>query len=76
AEQLKEAGMPGNKALELSMNAYKGANLEVETQRIAIKGLKEREQTLGGKRSSHKTTEAANLSGPETIAAVKREHGK
>ena len=76
AQQLKEAGIPGDEALEISLNAYKGANLKVETQRIAIKGLKEREQTLGGKRSSHKTTEAANLSGPETIAAVKREHGK
>ncbi len=75
AEQLKEAGMSGDKALELSANAYKGANLEVETQRIAIKGLRSRSQTLSGKRSSHKTTEVVNLSGPETVAAVKRRYG-
>lgn len=76
AQQLKEAGIPGDKALEFSYNAYKGANLAVETQRNVIKGLKKREQTLGGKRVSHKATEAANLTGPETIAAVKRRHGK
>lgn len=76
ARQLKEAGIPGDEALELSMNAYMGANLKVETQRNVIKGLKEREQTLGGKRVSHKATEAANLTGPEVIAEVKRRHGK
>jgi len=76
AQQLKEAGMSGADALKFSMNAYKGANLEVETQRNVIKGLKKREQTLGGKRVSHKATEAADLTGPETIAAVRREHGK
>ena len=76
AQQLKEAGMPGNKALEVSMNAYKGANLSVETQRNVIKELKKREQTLGGKRVSHEATEAANLTGAETVAAIKREHGR
>jgi len=76
AQQLKEAGMPGDKALEFSLNAYKGANLAVETKRNTIKELKKREQTLGGKRVSHKATEAANLTGPEVIAEVKRRHGK
>ena len=76
AEQLKQAGMPGNKALEFSYNAYKGANLEVETKRVAIKGLRKRSQTLRGKSVSHEATEASNLTGPETIAEVKRRHGK
>ena len=76
AQQLKETGMSGAKALEFSLNAYKGANLKVETQRNVIKDLKKREQTLGGKRVSHEATEAANLTGPETVAEVKRRHGK
>lgn len=73
---LKEAGMSGKAALDYSLNAYKGANLKIETQRSVIKELKKREQTLGGKRVSHETTEAANLTGPEVIAEVKRSYGK
>lgn len=77
ATAIQQAGvMSGDKALEFAMNAYKGANLATETKRNAIKGLKEREQTLGGKRVSHKATEAADLTGPETIAEVRRRHGK
>lgn len=76
AERLKEAGMSGAKALEFSLNAYKGANLKVETQRNVIKELKKREQMLGGKRVSHEATEATNLTGADTVAAVKREWGK
>ena len=76
ATQLKKAGMSGAKALDFSMNAFIGANLKVETQRNVIKDLKKREQTLGGKRVSHEATEAANLTGPETVAEVKRRHGK
>lgn len=73
---LKEAGMSGKAALDYSLNAYKGANLKIETKRSVIKELKKREQTLGGKRVSHETTEAANLTGPEVIAEVKRSYGK
>ena len=73
---LKEAGMSGKAALDYSLNAYKGAKLKIETQRSVIKELKKREQTLGGKRVSHETTEAANLTGPEVIAEVKRSYGK
>ena len=76
AQQLKEAGMPGDKALEVSLNAYKGANLVTETKRSVIKGLKKREQTLGGKRVSHDVTAAADMTGPEIVAEVKRRHGK
>lgn len=76
AQQLKEAGMPGDKALEFSLNAFKGANLKVEATRNVIKGLKKREQTLGGKRVSHEATEAANLTGAQVVAEVKRRHGK
>lgn len=75
AEQLKEAGMPGDKALELSMNAYKGANLSVETKRNVIKDLKKREQTLGGKRVSHEVAETGNLTGPQILQAVAKKHG-
>lgn len=75
AEQLKEAGMPGDKALEFSLNAFKGAHLKVETQRNVIKDLKKREQTLGGKRVSHEATEAANLTGPQVLQEVARKHG-
>jgi len=73
---LKEAGMSGKAALDFSLNAYKGANLKIETKRSVIKELKKREQTLSGKRVSHETTEAANLTGPEVIAEVKRSYGK
>ena len=75
ALQLKEAGMPGDEALEFSLNAYKGANLTVETKRNVIKGLKKREQTLGGKRVSHETTGTGNLTGPQVLQAIARKHG-
>ncbi len=75
AEQLKEAGMPGDKALELSLNAYKGANLSVETKRNVIKDLKKREQTLGGKRVSHEVEATNDLTGPQILQAVARKHG-
>ncbi|MCP5019651.1 MAG: hypothetical protein GY938_30860 [Ketobacter sp.] len=76
AQVLKEAGMPGDKALEFSLNAYKGANLATETKRSVIKGLKDREQTLGGKRIGHRATEAVELNPEETIEAIRRRHGK
>ena len=78
AQQLKEAGMPGDEALELSLNAYKGANLAVETKRNVIKGLKKNEQMLGGRRSSHEGVAEGggkDLSGAEVIQEVARRHG-
>lgn len=75
AQQLKEAGMPGDEALELSLNAYKGANLGVETKRNVIKDLKKREQTLSGKRVSHEVAETGDLTGPQILQAVARKHG-
>lgn len=78
AHQLKEAGMPGDKALEFSLNAYKGAHLAIETKRNVIKDLKTREQKLGGKRVSHEVVDGNHgkeLSGPEVIAEVARRHG-
>lgn len=76
AEQLKEAGMPGDKALEFSLNAYKGAHLTVETKRNVIKDLKKREQTLGGKRVSHEVATTGDLTGPQILQAVARKHGR
>lgn len=75
AEQLKRAGMPGDEALELSLNAYKGANLSVETKRNVIKDLKKREQTLSGKRVSHEVAATDDLTGPQILQAVARKHG-
>lgn len=76
AEQLKEAGMPGDEALELSLNAYKGANLSVETKRNVIKDLKKREETLSGKRVSHEVAATGDLTGPQILQAVARKHGR
>lgn len=75
AQQLKEAGISGDEALEFSLNAYKGANLSVETKRNVIKDLKKREQTLGGRRVSHEVVEAGKLTGPQVLQAVARKHG-
>lgn len=77
ATQLKQAGMPGDKALELSLNAYKGAHLATEIGRKTIRDLKLREQKLGGKRTSHEVGGGVGkeLSGPEAIVEVARRHG-
>lgn len=78
ANQLKQAGMSDDQALEISLNAYKGQHLAVETKRNVIKELKKNEQRLGGKRTSHETVvggDGKELSGPEVIKEVARRHG-
>ena len=77
AHQLKQAGMPGDKALEFSLNAYKGSHLATEIGRKTIRDLKLREQKLGGKRTSHEVAGGGGvaLSGPDVVAEVARRHG-
>lgn len=77
AMQLKEAGMPNDQALEVSLNAYKGQHLATQTKRNVIKELKKNEQRLGGKRTSHETSNGNGepLSGPDLIQEVARRHG-
>ena len=76
AVQLREAGIPNDKALEFSFNAYKGAHLATETKRNVIKGLKKQEQKLGGKRVSHEASSKGDLTGPQVLQAVARKHGQ
>lgn len=71
----KKAGMDFDKAMSVSLNAYKGENLAKDVQRNVIKDLKSREKKLSGKRTTQEST-AVVSSGPDVIREVARRAGK
>jgi len=75
AEVLYGKGMDFDDAMSISLNAYKGKNLAADVKREFIKDLKKHETKLGGKRTTHESTNVA-LSGPEVIREVARRAGK
>jgi len=75
AEILYGKGMDFDDAMSISLNTYKGKNLTADVKREFIKDLKKHESKLGGKRTTHESTNVA-LSGPEVIREVARRAGK
>jgi hypothetical protein len=72
---LKAGGMDFDKAMSVSLNAFKGKNLAKDIHRKVVKDLKSKERRLGGKRITHET-KMETLSGPDVIRQIARKHGK
>ena len=75
AMSLKQTGMNFDKALEVSLDAYKGKNLANEVKRSVIKGLKKNETRLSGKHTSHESHKISDY-GPDVIKEVARRAGR
>lgn len=75
AMSLKQTGMNFDKALKVSLDAYKGKNLANEVKRSVIKGLKKNETRLSGKHTSHESHKIEDY-GPDVIREIARRAGK
>ena len=75
ARTLKGTGMDFDTALSVSLNAFKGKNLESDVKRNLIKDLKKKEKRLSGKRTSHDSG-TKEMTGPEVIRAVLAKHNR
>lgn len=69
-----KAGMDFDKALDISLDAFKGKHLTADVKRNLVKDLKRSEKRLSAKRSSHEAVKT-DLSGPELIREVGKKHG-
>jgi len=72
---LYDKGVAFDKAMETSLNAYKGKNLSNDVKRNIIKDLKKNEKRLSGKHTSHESNPVLT-SGAEVIREVARRHGR
>ncbi|MBE3036077.1 MAG: hypothetical protein IMZ70_03190, partial [Candidatus Atribacteria bacterium] len=72
---LYDKGVAFDKAMETSLNAYKGKNLSSDVKRSIIKDLKKNEKRLSGKHTSHESNPVLT-SGAEVIREVARRHGR
>jgi hypothetical protein len=75
AYSLHGTGMAFDKAMETSLNAYKGKNLSKDVKRSIIKDLRKSEKRLSGKHTSHESTNTLT-SGAEVIREVARRAGR
>ena len=72
---LYDKGIAFDKAMETSLNAYKGKNLSNDVKRSIIKDLKRNEKRLSGKHTSHESNPVLT-SGAEVIREVARRAGR
>lgn len=75
AMSLKQTGMNFDKALKVSLDAYKGKNLANEVKRSVIKGLRKNETRLSGKHTSHESHNVSDY-GPDVIREIARRAGR
>lgn len=69
-----KAGIPFDRALDISVNAYKGKNLAKDVERNFVRDCKANEKRLSAKHTSHESVKT-NLSGPDVIREVGKQHG-
>lgn len=74
AQNLQNAGLDFDAAMETAMDAYKGKHLATEMQRNTIKALKSRETKLSGKFTRHESTKVPEY-GPDVVNEILRRHG-
>lgn len=75
ASLLHKSGMDFDKAMSVSLNAYKGKNLVKDVKRSVIKDLKKSEKRLSGKHTSHESASVIEY-GPDVIREVARRSGR
>jgi hypothetical protein len=75
AALLHKSGMDFDKAMSVSLNAYKGKNLSKDVKRSIIKDLKKNEKKLSGKHTSHESANVAEY-GPDVIREIARRAGR
>lgn len=69
-----KAGIHFDKALEISVNAYKGKNLAKDVERNLVRDLKANEKRLSAKHTSHESVKT-NMTGVDIIRSVGKKHG-
>jgi hypothetical protein len=69
-----KAGIHFDKALEISVNAFKGKNLAKDVERNLVRDLKANEKRLSAKHTSHESVKT-NMTGVDIIRSVGKKHG-
>ena len=75
ASLLNKSGMDFDKAMSVSLDAYKGKNLVKDVKRNVIKDLKKSEKRLSGKHTSHESASVIEY-GPDVVREVARRAGR
>lgn len=75
ASSLMQLGWPVEKAMDVSLDAYKGKHLENTVKRDLIKDLKKHEKKISPKRSSHIPAEKVPKYGPDVVQNLQKKVG-